>query len=157
MEVVALPEVREYLMELINILYEKEYFGFEENAQKYVEELFFDVSCPRPLILTGTGKICYIPRSRRTRLHSGMCFSMSIKKTGKSLSLYAISATTMLQPNIFKRTNGGKNEIVRLSWQRKEKQKTDEKQKRSRNETVIQTVSIHNKPDNLKFYFRINV
>ena len=40
----ALPEVREYLMELINILYKKEYFGFEENAQKYVEELFFDIS-----------------------------------------------------------------------------------------------------------------
>ena len=44
MKVIALPEVREYLMELINILYEKEYFGFEENAQKYVEELFFDIS-----------------------------------------------------------------------------------------------------------------
>ena len=38
MKVIALPEVREYLMELIQILYKKEYFGFEENAQKYVED-----------------------------------------------------------------------------------------------------------------------
>ena len=38
---IVTQQVREYLMELINILYEKEYFGFEENAQKYVEELFF--------------------------------------------------------------------------------------------------------------------
>lgn len=43
MKVIALPEVREYLMELIQILYKKEYFGFEENAQKYVEELIFDI------------------------------------------------------------------------------------------------------------------
>ena len=82
MEVIALPEVREYLMELINILYEKEYFGFEENAQKYVEELFFDIKTNLPLKLKKPappyfdryGKRCYIPRSRRTRLHSGMCF-----------------------------------------------------------------------------------
>lgn len=39
MRVIALPEVREYLMELINVLYEKEYFGFEENAQKFNENV----------------------------------------------------------------------------------------------------------------------
>lgn len=43
MKVVALPEVRDYLLELIYILYKEEYFGFEENAQKYVEELFLDI------------------------------------------------------------------------------------------------------------------
>ena len=51
MKVIALPEVREYLMELINVLYEKEYFGFEENAQKYVEELFLDIKNNLPLKL----------------------------------------------------------------------------------------------------------
>lgn len=51
MKVIALPEVREYLIELIHILYEKEYFGFEENAQKYVEELFFDIKTNLPLTL----------------------------------------------------------------------------------------------------------
>lgn len=43
MKAVALPEVRDYLLELIYILYKEEYFGFEENAQKYVEELFLDI------------------------------------------------------------------------------------------------------------------
>ena len=51
MKVIALPEVREYLMELIQILYKKEYFGFEENAQKYVEELIFDIKNNLPLKL----------------------------------------------------------------------------------------------------------
>ena len=44
MKIVALPEVRKYLKELIQILYEKEYFGFEAYAQKYVEDLnFFNI------------------------------------------------------------------------------------------------------------------
>ena len=48
MKVIALPEVREYLMELIQILYKKEYFGFEENAQKYVEELLSLIHISEP-------------------------------------------------------------------------------------------------------------
>lgn len=51
MKVIALPEVREYLTELIRILYEEEYFGFEENAHKYVEELFYDIKTNLPLKL----------------------------------------------------------------------------------------------------------
>lgn len=51
MNVIALPEVRKYLMELIQILYKKEYFGFEENAQKYVEEVIFDIKTNLPLML----------------------------------------------------------------------------------------------------------
>lgn len=43
MKIVALPEVGKYLKELIQILYEKEYFGFEAYAQKYVEDLFHDI------------------------------------------------------------------------------------------------------------------
>ena len=33
------PSVRAYLIELIAILYEKEYFGFEESAHQYVEQI----------------------------------------------------------------------------------------------------------------------
>ena len=33
------PNVTEYLKELVTILYEKEYFGFEEDAHQYVEKL----------------------------------------------------------------------------------------------------------------------
>ena len=39
MKILALPEVQQYLNELINILYNKGYFGFEETALKYVSEL----------------------------------------------------------------------------------------------------------------------
>lgn len=35
----ALPEVRLYLSDLIRILYEKEYFSFEDNAIEYVTDL----------------------------------------------------------------------------------------------------------------------
>ncbi|HBG41541.1 MAG TPA: hypothetical protein DDZ96_01175 [Porphyromonadaceae bacterium] len=40
MKVVILPEVVDYLLELSNVLYDKEYFGFEEAAIKYTDELF---------------------------------------------------------------------------------------------------------------------
>ena len=36
MTVLFLPEVEEYLYELIEILYYQEYFGFKENAINYV-------------------------------------------------------------------------------------------------------------------------
>ena len=38
-----LPKVVDYFLELADIFYEKGYFGFEENAIKYVRELFEDI------------------------------------------------------------------------------------------------------------------
>ena len=35
--------VRKYLYDLIQILYEKNYFGFKENAKEYVKDLFTDI------------------------------------------------------------------------------------------------------------------
>ena len=43
MRVVAIPEVRQYLKELIGILYGKNYFSYTESAEKYVTELFEDI------------------------------------------------------------------------------------------------------------------
>jgi hypothetical protein len=43
MKVFVLPEVRQYLDELSQILYEKNYFSFLELSEKYVEELFEDI------------------------------------------------------------------------------------------------------------------
>ena len=43
MKVLFLPEVRQYLKELQEILFEKEYFGFEEAAVQYVRDLIFDL------------------------------------------------------------------------------------------------------------------
>ena len=41
MKVLAKPEVIDYLEELISILYEKEYFGYEEFAIRYVGSKIF--------------------------------------------------------------------------------------------------------------------
>ena len=43
MKVLFLPEVRLYFQELQDILFEKEYFGFEESAVQYVKDLVFDI------------------------------------------------------------------------------------------------------------------
>lgn len=47
--VLVLPEVRQYLRELIEILFDHEYFGFEETAVKYVEDLFEDIKVLLPM------------------------------------------------------------------------------------------------------------
>lgn len=39
MKVLFLPEVEDYLFELVEILFKKEYFGFEESAIEYVVSL----------------------------------------------------------------------------------------------------------------------
>ncbi len=48
MRVLFLPEVEEYLLELIDILYQKEYFNFKDTAVKYVTELVQDISNSLP-------------------------------------------------------------------------------------------------------------
>lgn len=48
MKVLFLPEVRMYFQELQNILFEKEYFGFEESAVQYVRDLIFDIEATLP-------------------------------------------------------------------------------------------------------------
>ena len=51
MKVTALPEVQQYLESLKEILFEKEYFGFEDAAQKYVDELLYDIQATLPIRL----------------------------------------------------------------------------------------------------------
>lgn len=48
MKVVFLPEVRQYFQELEDVLFEKEYFGFEESAVQYVRELILDIENTLP-------------------------------------------------------------------------------------------------------------
>ncbi|MCL2651118.1 MAG: hypothetical protein FWD60_08875 [Candidatus Azobacteroides sp.] len=43
MKVLFLPEVEDYLYNLTEILYQKEYFGFKENAVEYVTDLKNDI------------------------------------------------------------------------------------------------------------------
>lgn len=48
MKVLFLLEVRMYFQELQDILFEKEYFGFEESAVQYVRDLIFDIEATLP-------------------------------------------------------------------------------------------------------------
>jgi hypothetical protein len=49
MRVLFLPEVREYFRELAQILYEKNYFGFESTALQYAEDLFNAIAGKLPV------------------------------------------------------------------------------------------------------------
>jgi hypothetical protein len=48
MKILATLEVRQYLKELSLILYEKNYFGSLDYAEKYVDELFADIKANLP-------------------------------------------------------------------------------------------------------------
>ena len=48
MQVIISPDVLEYLEDLAVILYEKEYFSFEETSLKYVLELYDDIVSSLP-------------------------------------------------------------------------------------------------------------
>ena len=49
MNVYTTPAVKEYLNNLVTILYEKEYFGFEYAAIKYVDELLDEIIANLPI------------------------------------------------------------------------------------------------------------
>lgn len=82
MRVVFLPKVGDYLVELSEILYQKEYFGFKDSAVEYVTKLVHDIDTtlhsrlkkPAPQHFNRYGKVCFMPTSQRTKPHSGMCF-----------------------------------------------------------------------------------
>jgi len=48
MKIIAIPKVQQYFESLKKILFENEYFGFEETAQKYVDDLFDDIKTNLP-------------------------------------------------------------------------------------------------------------
>ena len=67
-QVLALPEVRSYFAELMQILFDKGYFSFEANAIEYVTDLFADIEQnlpskskkPAPAYFEKYGKnLCY--------------------------------------------------------------------------------------------------
>ena len=51
MKVIVIPEVYDFLENLVIVLYEKEYFGFEAAARKYVDELYEDITKNLPMSL----------------------------------------------------------------------------------------------------------
>ena len=59
MKVLFLPEVRQYLKELQDILFEKEYFGFEELAVQYVRDLILDIEETLPIRPSREAPACF--------------------------------------------------------------------------------------------------
>jgi hypothetical protein len=49
MKIIAIPKVQQYLESLKKVLFEEEYFGFEESAIKYVNTLFDDIIATLPI------------------------------------------------------------------------------------------------------------
>ena len=49
MKVLIKPEVVDYFLELADALYDKGYFGLEENAIRYARELFLEIKKELPL------------------------------------------------------------------------------------------------------------
>ncbi|MCL2651604.1 MAG: hypothetical protein FWD60_11360 [Candidatus Azobacteroides sp.] len=43
MKVIITPKVYEYLENLVIILFENDYFGHEDSARKYVDDLYYDI------------------------------------------------------------------------------------------------------------------
>jgi len=50
MKVIILPEVLDYFEDLMEVLYQKEYFGFRVSARKYVIELIEEIEAHLPII-----------------------------------------------------------------------------------------------------------
>ncbi|MBO7082409.1 MAG: hypothetical protein J6W30_01015 [Bacteroidales bacterium] len=81
-KVIALPEVRLYLTDLIRILIEKEYFSFEDNAIEYVTDLVSEIEKdlptkvrkPAPAHLSRYGEGLFYSSFRKTEKLYGMFF-----------------------------------------------------------------------------------
>ena len=78
MQVTFLSNVLEYFDDLVTILYEKGYFGFEETSLEYVTELYDDITAtlpirprrPAPAYFNKYGKGMYyavFPKNKRTQ------------------------------------------------------------------------------------------
>ena len=74
-QVLALPEVRSYFADLMQILYNEGYFSFEANAIEYVADLFADIELnlpaksrkPAPPYFEKYGKELYYASFRKSR------------------------------------------------------------------------------------------
>ena len=85
-EILYLPEVKEYLNELILILFQKEYFGFIENSFEYVDNIvdFIEYNLPTfpykktPENLLNLGSKYIFYKANQNKLGT---FSLKILKT----------------------------------------------------------------------------
>ena len=93
MRIIVIPEVYDFLERLVIILYEKEYFGYEEAARKYVEELYQDITgnlstCVKksaPKYFDKYGKGMYYAIFKKANIRHGRLFQDIRKKRRDNL------------------------------------------------------------------------
>jgi len=95
MRILAIPEVIEYLDNLVDILFENNYFGFVADAIDYVDELRYDIKTklhtklhkPAPKYFDKYGKnmkYAVFPKNRRTTWY---VFFKTYEKNGEKIYL----------------------------------------------------------------------
>ena len=95
MKVIFLPEVREYFDFLADVLFQGEYFVFEENARQYVKELFDEIEenlpfrwkKPAPKHFKKYGKDMYYTGFRKNRTTTWYVFFTKYEENGESVYL----------------------------------------------------------------------
>jgi len=95
MNVIVIPEVQQYLECLKKILFEKEYFSFEESAIKYVNDLFDDIitylpakqHTPAPNYFDKYGKGMYYASFRKNKQTTWYAFFNKYKENGETIYL----------------------------------------------------------------------
>jgi hypothetical protein len=93
MRIIALPKVQQYLEDLKKVLFEKEYFVFEENAQKYVDDLFDDIkknlpTCrhiPAPPFFDKYGQDMYYAIFKKNKRTQWYVFFRMYKENGEDI------------------------------------------------------------------------
>ncbi len=94
MRVLVMPEVRQYLKRLSQILYDKDYFGYLDYAEKYVERLFGDITTtlptcvhrPAPRHFDPAGEVCGTPHSAAVAQRCGTFSSPATTTAAKSFT-----------------------------------------------------------------------
>jgi len=93
MKVLFSPKVQDYLDSLIPILYENGYFGFEESAVRYIDELRKDIETnlpkirqkPAPLYFDKYGKSMYYAIFRRNKQTAWYAFFTKYNENGDTI------------------------------------------------------------------------
>jgi hypothetical protein len=93
MKVVVTPQVYAYLENLVLILYENDYFGLEEAARKYVDDLYYDITerlpiCvkkPAPKYFDKYGKGMYYASFRKNKNTQWYAFFRIYRKNGEDI------------------------------------------------------------------------
>jgi hypothetical protein len=95
MKVVVLPEVYDYFEHLVEILYQKEYFGFRTSAREYVAELLDEINLhlptqphrPAPPYFDRYGRGMWYAKFRKNRQTTWYVFFTRYNDDGETVCL----------------------------------------------------------------------